>query len=1075
MRPSRWSLGAAIAGIVLALGALLALLPAPLRAAPPPTLEEPRFHGIANSDSIPHGVVSALTQDGAGFLWVGTSAGLLRFDGYRFRHFVGQFSGGRPQLGGSFIRSLLVARDGRLWIGTDSDGLASLDPLTERITMHRGDASSPGALAAGTVRALAEDRDGSLWVGTIGHGLDRFEPGSGRVEHHRATGTAGALVDDRVSALLVDRRGTLWVGTWNGLMRRPAGARAFEPVFSAPGGEPTLARRIVTRVFEPQDGRIWVGTQQGDLAVIDAATGQGRLLAPAPDGNPGAVYDIVGAPPQQVWVARASGIEVRAADDGRLLRRLRHEPGNANSLAGNEVRALLRDRAGWLWAGGYGGGLQRHDPGNTSIRVRRHDSGHGGVLADPNVRSVLQLASGEIWLGTQENGIAILDAELNLVGALPSAPGSPRGLGGGRIGSLAQTADGSVWVGSDAGLYQVRPDRQLLRMHQAGNGRARRLLPARDGGLWIATQDGLFRHDPASGRITRLPTQGAQELRGDVNALAEAADGTLWIGAENGLYVLPAGAPAMLPVAAAEHEALAHRSVLGLLIDRAGRLWIDTPAGLHRLQRWDGRQAAFERTAERHGFGGQSFGANLLEDGRGRIWTHIAMFDPQSGHHHLLTAADGVDIGTGWFRAYARTADGRLLFGGSKGLLVVRPEAFDGWTYAPPLVVSELRIDGQVHSAGALAKGLTLTPGQRSFSIEFAALDYSDPSRSRYAYRLEGFDRDWIGTRADYRVASYSNLAPGRYTLHVRGTNRSGVFSSKELAIAVQVQPEWWQTWWARGLGLVGAALLVLAVVQLRTALLRRQRLALEQKVSERTAELEAMSQALQRQTAALEDASLSDPLTGLRNRRFLTQHIDGDAALARRQTESDQGAGAALDADLVFFMVDLDHFKHVNDEYGHSAGDAVLVQTAQRLRQVFREADYLVRWGGEEFLIVARGTERGQAPELAERARAMIADEPFVLPDGTRLHRSCSVGFAGFPLSRRFPRTLEWSAVVDVADAALYSAKRAGRNRWFGVLEAHSPSAERLREGARGAFADWVASGELQVQQSHPTDVAPS
>lgn len=1065
---------AAALASLLALVALLMLLPAPLRAAPPPTLDEPRFHAVANSDRIPHGVVSSLTQDHAGFLWVGTSAGLLRYDGYRFRHFVGQFSGGQPQLGGSFIRSLLVARDGRLWIGTDSDGLASLDPVTERITMHRSDAANPGALAAGTVRALAEDRDGSVWVGTIGHGLDRFERDSGRIEHFRATGTAGALVDDRVSALLVDRRGTLWVGTWNGLMRRPAGARAFEPVFSAPGGEPNLARRIVTRVYEPQDGRIWVGTQQGEVAVIDAATGQGRLLPPAPDGNPGAVYDIVGAPPRQVWVARASGIEVRAVDDGHLVRRLRHEPGNANSLAGNEVRALLRDRAGWLWAGGYGGGLQRHDPGNTSIRVRRHDGGHGGVLADPNVRSVLQLASGEIWLGTQENGIAILDAELNLVGALPAEPGSPRGLGGGRIGSLAQTTDGSVWVGSDAGLYQVRPDRQGLRMHQAGNGRARRLLAARAGGLWIATQDGLFRHDPASGRITRLPTRDAPELRGDVNALAEAADGTLWIGAESGLYVLPPGAGAMQPVTASEQDTLAHRSVLGLLIDRAGRLWIDTPAGLHRLLRWDGRQAAFERTAERHGFGGQSFGANLLEDGRGRIWTHMAVFDPGNGQYHALTAADGVDIGTGWFRAYDRAADGRLLFGGSKGLLVVRAERFDGWTYAPPLVVSELRIDGQAHSAGALAQeGLTLRPGQRSFSVEFAALDYSDPSRSRYAYRLENFDRDWVGTGADYRVASYSNLAPGHYTLRVRGTNRSGAFSSKELAIAVQVLPAWWQTWWARGLGLAGAALLVLAVVQLRTALLRRQRLALEQKVGERTAELEAMSQALQRQTSALEEASLSDPLTGLRNRRFLTQHIDGDAALARRQTEAGQGEAAAHDADLVFFMVDLDHFKYVNDEYGHSAGDAVLVQTAQRLRQVFREADYLVRWGGEEFLIVARGTERGQAPELAERARAMIADEPFVLPDGSRLHRTCSVGFAGFPLSRRFPRALEWSAVVDVADAALYSAKRAGRNRWFGVLEAHSPGVEQLRQGARGAFADWLASGELQVQQS-PVDDAP-
>lgn len=1056
---------------VLALLAWLLAGPAAL-AAPPAGLDEPHFHAVGRPGDIPHGVVSALAQDRSGFLWLGTSAGLLRYDGYRFRPHDGRGADGKPLIGASFIRALLVGRDGRLWIGTESDGLASFDPATEQMRVFRSSSSDPDAVAAGTIRTLAQDRDGALWVGTIGHGLDRLDPASGKFQHHRAGAEPGTLLDDRVQSLLVDARGTLWVGTWKGLQRRVAGSDRFEPVFSTPGDGASLAGKIVNRLVEIGDGRIWAGTQQGELAIIDAATGDGRWCELAPQASGpvrAAVYDLLAVNAQQVWVGRASGIEVRSATDGTLLRQLRHEPGHAGSLAGNEVRALLRDRAGWVWAGGYGGGLQRHDPANNSIRVRQQDMAHGGVLAEANVRSVLQLANGEIWLGTQERGVAILDTELNVIGALRPDARDPQALVGGRVGSLAQTRDGTVWIGSDGGLFQVQANRRVQRVQHAGEGRARRLLAARDGGLWIATQDGLFKHEPASGRTTRLVAQGGQPVKGDVNALAEAADGHLWVGTEAGLYVLPPGAQALRRASSPQGQGLAHTAVLGLLIDRRQRLWVDTPAGLHRMLGWDGQLARFEDTASRHGFGGRSFGANLLEDERGRIWTHLAVFDPASGQHHELTPADGVDIGTGWFRSYTRTADGRMLFGGSRGLLVVRPEAFDAWSYAPPVVVSELRIDGHRRSAGELARGLVLAPQQRSLSLEFAALDYSDPGRLRYAWRLDGFDADWNEAGADYRVASYSNLSPGRYTLQVRGSNRNGVFNPQPLTIALEVQPAWWQTLWARALAALLLLALVAAVVQLRTALLRRQRLALELKVQQRTAELEAMSQALQRQTVALQEASLSDPLTGLRNRRFLSQHIETDTALTYRLHEArpPESPATPQDTDLIFFMVDLDHFKAVNDEHGHSAGDAVLVQTGQRLRQVFRDTDYLVRWGGEEFLIVSRATTRAHAPELAERARAMIADQPFELPDGQRLHKTCSVGFAGFPLCEQHPRALDWSAVIDVADGALYMAKRAGRNRWFGVLGAQVASAEALRQRARAPLAEWLASGELRTVQS--------
>ncbi|HEY1131345.1 MAG TPA: diguanylate cyclase [Roseateles sp.] len=1008
----------------------LGLFPLVARAELDP-MAEPRFVTAGGSTAIVDGIVAALAQDDRGLIWVGTSVGLVRYDGYQTRAFPMTEMGASGSRANRFLRVLLADRGGVLWAGSASEGLARFDTLTERWTFLHHDPAVPGSITPGAVQRLARAHDGRIWVGLLG-GLDRLDPTTGSFEHFRA-GDASGLPDDRIGALLVDREGDLWVGTGHGLARLRAGGQRFEPI---EGGW------AVNALAQGVDGRIWVGTRDGRLLLLDREARVAPQSLQAGEGTrPSPVLSLLGpaegSGDGEVWVGRVTGVELRAAD-GRLLQLLKRNQRRPWTLGGTDFHALLRDRAGTLWVGGYGGGLQRYDPESKGMWVRRQDDDPASPLADTDVRSVLQLGSGEIWLGTLERGIAIVDPQLRLVGAI-----RPDTRFSGLIAALAQAKDGTVWAGTEGGqLYRFDAHRRLVEVRSTIQSRVRRLLTDRDGTLWVGTSDGLYRLAPGAAELERLPLAGGKRLGGNVNALGQAADGGLWVGAEAGLFQLVNGT--LRPAGGG----LPQEGVLGLLIDARGVLWVDLSTGLFR--RAPG--ADFERVGEP----GRSFGANLLADAKGRVWTHRGMYDPGTRVVTEFGRIDGVDIGTGWFRAYGELADGRMLFGGSTGLLVVEPERFRRWAFRPPVVATGLRIDGGSQPAGQLREGLTLAARQRAFSVEFAALDYSAPAENLYRYRLQGYDEDWISTGAELRVASYANLAPGRYTLEVQGSNRLGDWTDEPLRIDVDVQPAWWQAWWTRTLAVLLAVLGIYGLVQWRTRELERRQVELERRVQERTAELEALSE-------ALKESSLSDPLTGLHNRRYLTQHIDADVAVALRRHAA--GVVRSDNADLVFMLVDVDHFKHVNDRHGHSAGDAVLVQMRQRLREVCRDSDHIVRWGGEEFLVVARDGSREHAADLAERLRRAVAGRPFELPDGQQLTRTCSIGFACFPLAPAHPQALDWSAVIDVADAALYEAKRSGRDRWVGVLAADPDlDADALRELFTRPPAQWMASERLRV-----------
>ncbi len=448
--------------------------------------------------------------------------------------------------------------------------------------------------------------------------------------------------------------------------------------------------------------------------------------------------------------------------------------------------------------------------------------------------------------------------------------------------------------------------------------------------------------------------------------------------------------------------ALSPTSISGLLIDRQDRLWVATTTGLERLRSWDGHRAEFDHISATAGRAGQNFGANILEDAEGRIWSEDHMFDPQRMRIVELTKADGLDFGTPWTGSYGRTRDGLFLYGGTQGMAVVDPTKFHPWTDQPPLVATELKINGIARPLGALEPALRLSPEQRNFSIEFAALDYSAPQKNLYSYRLQGYDKDWIKTDAAHRIASYGNLWPGHYILQVRGSNRVGDWSPHELSIAIVVLPAYWQTGWFLALILIAAGSAVYGGYRWRLALLHSKARALQTLVDLRTGELLERDRELAR-------LAVTDRLTKLFNRLKLDERLDEQLARAERY-----GVSFAL------VLLDVDHFKSINDVHGHQIGDQVLIELAATLSTNTRDLDVIGRWGGEEFLIIASDTDMAGATELAEKLRKSVADHSFSAA-GTR---TASFGVTAYRIGDSI------AELLTRADRALYRAKANGRNR---------------------------------------------
>lgn len=767
-------------------------------------------------DGLPQNSVGTVARTPDGYLWLGTQEGLVRFDGVRFVVFD---TANTPALPDKYVTELLTDSSGRLWIGT-SGGLAVLEGGRFRSIADR-------FLTGVIVRALLADREGHIWVGT--------EDGLFRIQDGKVTPfTDGSdSIGRSVTALHEDQAGGLWVATMSaGLSRRSEtshGADArFESVAlaSAPGHE------IVRAIHEDDDGTLWFGTEAGRLF---RQSGDKLIEHTVTVHSGAAINAMLRDRDGNLWLATESGL-VRLSGGQPAAGAVAYMPGDA-------LRALFEDPEGSLWIGTYGAGLKRLVEGKLTPYGAKE-----GLRGDL-IWSIAPSRGGGIWIGGDAGVILLRDGRFVDVT-------EPHGLGDVRIRSVLEDSSGALWLGTDGrGLFRLH-DGNLKRFDRS-NGLSGdwvyAVIEDRHGRIWTGTNVSIDVIE--DGKIIAPPAEFRELGTLTASVLHEDRSGRIWIATNShGLYSLFGGSLQRYSTA----DGLPASRVTSFHEERDGTLWFGTIAGMARLQ--DGQMIAVEQEGGRLG----ETILGMVEDESGKLWitTNRGLFAVALAelngyvngaalpNFHAYGHADGLrtlEFNGGNGSPGCRTPDGVLWFPTIRGIVRVDPDTLHSNALAPPVLIEETVADGElIVPAGEIS----VPAGTNNLEIHYTALSMRAPERVHFKYRLEGLDEGWTeaGTR---RTAYFTRMPPKRYTFRVIASNEDGVWNEEGATLTFTVLPLFYQTTWFVLLCVALVLLLASIAYRVRTDYLRRYTRQMEALVVERTRDLEQAKEAAEQATAA--------------------------------------------------------------------------------------------------------------------------------------------------------------------------------------------------------------------------------
>lgn len=948
--------------------------------------------------------VTSLAQDAQGFLWIGTQTGVLRYDGAVVKHF-----GRDDGLPGEVVTLVLAAPDGHIWVRTRK-GVSRFDH--ERFSIvYSADKAEP---LRDVYQSFAVDASGAVYVSTQG-GLLRM--GRSRLESNFQS---PVMFPNLVDAVVCTTDGILWFASGEKIESIPGGSTRPNILASLPVKDDRVIALLPTG-----DQRLWIRTSR-QVGLLDMRKPGSHPVWFGED-LPGA--NAIGGPSLDrsgnLLLPTSKGLYQRIGDNWKTI-------DHRSGLTSSAVTAVLEDREGGVWIGTAGAGLD-HWPGSKQWSGWTDAEG----LSDALVLGVVRDQRARLWVATN-SALNLWDPEKR-----QWRNWTADGLAGAGARQVLLASDGATWaLFPGKGLfrfdaYYPSPHAQRAPIPAAQLPRAVSVAP--NGLIWAEGTRTLHTIAYKDGHFIAQEEEVPENI-GGVEHVSVSPHGVLWV---TGLQGISRRVNATWERLNIEKELLS-TNIANLRAVRDEEVWVGYPdeGAITRI-----RFASDGRPTINHFPKGV---CSLGSDARKNVWLEMeegAGVVSPDGMLTTFTQRDGLLWNDLNCDALWQESDGTILIGTSKGLARYDPKEQPQEPPRPTTVLTSA-IFGK--SDRLEDRGPQVEYADRTFAAHFAAPIFRDPDHVSCQYRLRGLETDY--TETTLREARYPSLPSGDYSFEVScGSATLGWSEAAEYSF--EIRPPWWQSWWANLVATVLLAVAIFGIIRYRTQRERLERERLEIAVSERSAELAAANRELQ-------EACLRDSLTGVRNRRFLETTITADASQALRAYRTNSPSYSHDHRDLIFFLIDVDHFKEVNDRYGHHAGDRLLIQISDRLSQIVRDSDFLIRWGGEEFLVVCRSSERADAPRMAERILAAIGSTPFDLGSGCILRKTCSVGWAPFPWPPSSQARISVNEVLRLADHGLYLSKQRGRNQATGVLPCNNLA---LAPGRYSKFEQLLAGGLIE------------
>ncbi|HUB60545.1 MAG TPA: two-component regulator propeller domain-containing protein, partial [Puia sp.] len=844
------------------------------------------FEHLGTAQGLSQSNVICSLQDSRGFMWFGTREGLNKYDGYSFTVYKNEIGDDRS-LSNNLIIDMVEDSRGDLWVGTWGGGLDLFDRKTDQFTHFQHRAGDPGSISSNLVQALLRDSRGTLWIGTEDGGLDRMDSAGHFIHYRNRPGDPTSLADNHVKHIYEDSQHRIWVATLNGglnVLDQTTGVfRRYEHRDNQAG---SIRCNYITYVYGDRRGRIWIGTASG-LDRYDPARDQ--FIHYPGDGNQpdsGVTGKLINSMNDDaegnLWIGTENDGLIILNPETNSVYHYRHDDVDPASLSTNSIWSIYMDSKKNMWIGSFTGGIDFVNRDARKFIHYKHNSSPYS-LSSNQVLCLMEDSRQNLWIGTDGGGLNLMDRRTGRFRHYLHVAGKPNTIGGNYVLKVIEDHEGNLWMAmwSD-GVTVFNPRTNTFRhfLHNAGDSTSLSfnnvwtLCEDRQHEIWAGTYGGglnvyvpgrpgfiHYRHNPAD------PGSLANDK---VHTITQDREGRLWIGMDGG------GVDLFNPIT---HQFAHYRhedNVTGLCSDyinniyeaSTGDLWISTTQGLSRYEVNANRWTAY---TTRDGLPDNViFG--VLEDSAGHLWIStnkgLCELDYRRRHVRNFTVADGLQANEFKEQAFCATRSGLMYFGGINGFNEVAPEKIPSEPFDPPLVMTNFQIFNQEVPIGGGENGpsplsadisetkeISLPYKSSVISFTFASLNYTDAVKKRYAYMLEGFDKDWVLVHLR-RSVTYTNLEPGHYVFRVKGYDNDGGWSARMLTMKLEIRPAFWMTWWFRTLMVLVIAGGVITLYRLRIRTISVQKRQLERQVQERTERLVILSQEERKAREEAEQAS---------------------------------------------------------------------------------------------------------------------------------------------------------------------------------------------------------------------------